>query len=239
MKVERFMKKNAPTILTILGGAGVIVTTITAIKATPKALKIIEEAKEEDKDLSKSDIVKLVWKEYIPTGLCMFGTLTCIFSANYLNKKMQTSLIAAYSLLDKSYKEYIEASEQLYGENAKEKIIGKIAENNCDSSIIQNEDLVTNNEYLFFDFQTLNYFQAKIDDVLKAEKYMNEQLAAVGYVSMFEFYEFLGLESTNIARNIGWSDNGEYKELKFEHQRTVMDDGLECFIIVIDDLSLL
>lgn len=237
MNVERFMKKHAPTILTILGGLGVVGTTITAVKATPKALNIIEESKE-DKDLSKLDIVKMTWKEYIPTGLCMFGTITCIFSANYLNKKTQSSLIAAYSLLDKSYKQYIEASKELYGENAKKEIIGKIAEDNCNSSIIQNENML-DEEYLFFDWQTINYFQAKINDVLKAEKMMNEQLAATGYVSMYDFYDFLGIEAKEGIRNIGWTDNGKFEELKFEHQRTVMDDGLECFVIVIDDLSLL
>ena len=33
---QHFYKKNASTILSCVGGAGVVVTTITAIKATPK-----------------------------------------------------------------------------------------------------------------------------------------------------------------------------------------------------------
>lgn len=238
MNVERFVKKYTPTLLTIIGGMGVTATAVSAVKATPKSLDKINDAKKE-KDLSKTDIIKLVWKDYIPTGLFMLGTWTCIFSANYLNKKTQASLISAYSLLNKSYKEYIEASKDVYGEEAKGKIVGKIAEKNCNSSVIQNEDFINNEECLFFDWQTLNYFQAKIGDVLDAEKKMNEQLAATGYVSMYNFYEFLGLEAKNGVRNIGWTDNGEFKELQFEHQRTVMDDGLECFVIIVDDLQLL
>ncbi len=36
------LSKNSPTILTGLGVAGVLSTTILAIKATPKALKLLE-----------------------------------------------------------------------------------------------------------------------------------------------------------------------------------------------------
>ena len=38
-------EKNSPAILTGLGIAGGITTTVLAVKATPKALKLIEESK--------------------------------------------------------------------------------------------------------------------------------------------------------------------------------------------------
>ena len=44
---RRFLKKNASTILTCVGGVGVVTTSIMAVKATPRALVLIEEAKEE------------------------------------------------------------------------------------------------------------------------------------------------------------------------------------------------
>ena len=36
-KVERFLKKASPTILTCIGAAGVVATAVMAAKATPKA----------------------------------------------------------------------------------------------------------------------------------------------------------------------------------------------------------
>lgn len=166
----------------------------------------------------------------------MLSTIGCIASANYLNKKAQSSLLAAYTLLDKSYKEYVEKSNELYGEDAKDKIISEIAKDNCDSSIIQNEELVINGEHLFFDYQTLRWFNAKIEDVLKAEAFMNEQLAATGYVSMVDFYKYLDLEYDECLSEINWCDNGEYMEIVFYHQRTILEDGMECFIIIADNL---
>lgn len=51
---RQFWHRNAATVLTCLGGIGVVATSVMAIKATPKALKKIEEAKQEKgEDLSK------------------------------------------------------------------------------------------------------------------------------------------------------------------------------------------
>ena len=44
MNARLFVKRNVSTILTGLGCIGVVATTITAVKATPKVLRLIEEA---------------------------------------------------------------------------------------------------------------------------------------------------------------------------------------------------
>lgn len=46
MNARLFVKRNASTILTGLGIIGIAATTITSVKATPKALRLIEEAKQ-------------------------------------------------------------------------------------------------------------------------------------------------------------------------------------------------
>ena len=43
---KRFLRKNASTILTCIGGVGVIATTVMAVKATPKAMQLIKAAEE-------------------------------------------------------------------------------------------------------------------------------------------------------------------------------------------------
>ena len=49
---NRFLNKHSATILTVLGGVGLVLTTITAVKATVRAVKII--------DAVKIDSVKLI-----------------------------------------------------------------------------------------------------------------------------------------------------------------------------------
>ena len=66
--VKTSVSKHSPEILTGIGIAGMITTTVLAVRATPKALKLIEEKKDElsvDK-LKPIDTVKATWKCYIP-----------------------------------------------------------------------------------------------------------------------------------------------------------------------------
>ena len=108
MNARPFVKRNASTILTGLGSiGGVVVTTITAVKATPKALRLIEETeKEKGEKLTKWETVKIASPSYISTaGLCLV-TMACIIGAEILNQKRQASLLSAYILLDRSYKDY-------------------------------------------------------------------------------------------------------------------------------------
>ena len=44
---KRFLRKNGSTILTCVGGVGVVATTVMAVKATPKAIQLIKAAEEE------------------------------------------------------------------------------------------------------------------------------------------------------------------------------------------------
>lgn len=249
------MKKHSSLLLSIISGVGLVTTTTLAIKATPKAIKLIEEEKKKRsktvtktiyaddephvftetiyEDLSISDIIKIAWKPYIPTGISIFSTLVCIFGNTYLNYRIQTSLISAYAILDRSYKEYIDKTKELYGETADKEIKQKIANSNIDSNYIHKED-----KKLFFEFQTMRYFESTIEDVIIAENMLNEELAATGYVSMNDFFRFLHLDPLPYANHIGWCDYGDYHEIEFQHEKIELDDGLECILINMDAWSL-
>ena len=64
------LKKYSPQILTGIGIAGMIATTITAVKATPKALQLIDEREiKENKRLSTTEVIKTTWKCYVPAAV--------------------------------------------------------------------------------------------------------------------------------------------------------------------------
>lgn len=57
---RQFWHRNASTVLTCLGGVGVVVTSVMAVKATPKALEKLENAEQEKgEQLSKWEKVKI------------------------------------------------------------------------------------------------------------------------------------------------------------------------------------
>lgn len=121
--LERFVKKHGATILTYVGVTGVVITSISVAKATPKAMKVLELAKEEKgEELTFLEKVNVAAPAYIPSVLIGAGTITSIIGANLMNKKQQASLMSAYLYLDSTFKEYRAKVNTLYGEEADKEV---------------------------------------------------------------------------------------------------------------------
>ena len=229
-----FVGKNASTILTCMGGMGVITTTILAVKATPKALKLLEKAKEEKRgDLTKTEIVKTAGPSYIPAIASGAATIACIFGANILNKRQQAAIMSAYALLDNSYKEYKKKTIELYGEEANDNVIAEIAKDKYEETDLENED---DGKVLFFDYFSERYFRSTIEDVQRAEYRINRNLVMRDYAYLNEFYEELGIDPIDSGYKYGWSSGTNYERywqqwIDFTHKKFVTDDGLEGYII--------
>lgn len=243
MNARLFMKRNASTILTCLGGIGVVTTTVMAVKATPKALQLIEEAeKEKGEKLTTWETVKTTAPTYIPTVLFGVGTVACIFGANILNKRQQASLMSAYALLDESYKKYRRKVVELYGKETHEEIVNAIAVEKANEVYMHASNLgVDRTQFLeedysdpvlFYDEYGHRYFEAPIEQVILSEYHLNRNYTMRGFALLNEFYEFLGLEQTDYGGEVGWVI--EYNDsfwIDFNHRKVTMDDGLECYII--------
>lgn len=68
--MRQFWHRNASTVLTCLGGAGVVLTSVMSVKATPKVIKLLDEVKEEKgEELTKWEKVKIGTKPYLPAIL--------------------------------------------------------------------------------------------------------------------------------------------------------------------------
>lgn len=231
-----FVSRNASTILTGLGGAGVIVTTVMAIKATPKALQLIEEAKEEKgDDLTKLEVVRVAGLIYVPTILVGVSTVACIFGANVLNKRKQASLASAYALLDSTFKEYRGKFIELYGEEADFKLRSEIAKDKYTGDEISED----NDKQLFYDEFSGRYFESTMADVIKAEHEINRIIVQCCGAYLNDFYELLGIPTTDYGEYLGWASFALVEMywdswLPFTHEKFTFDDGLECIIISMD-----
>lgn len=230
---QHFVKRNASTILTCVGGAGVVATSVMAVKATPKALRLLEQEKEEKGgDLSKLEVVKVAGPVYIPSIVTGITTLACIFSANVLNRRQQAALMSAYALLDSSYKDYKKKVGELYGEDAHVNVVGEIAKDKY-----ADDDIVLDNEMeLFYDEFAGRYFQSTKYKVQRAIYELNRDIHMRGWATLSEFYEYLDVENADGGECLGWSEGGNYEKywqgwVDFNYHKVVMDDGLECTIM--------
>lgn len=158
-----FWKRNGSTILTFVGAAGVIATAVLAAKETPKALRILKDAEEEKgEELTKIETIKTVAPAYIPAAVTCVATIACIFGIDAIGKNQQASIASAYALLDSSYKEYRKKVREIYGDDADERVKDEISKNKYDE-ILPSDDSDTQ---LFMDFNTLQYFEARFEDVV-------------------------------------------------------------------------
>lgn len=236
------ISKVLPTLLSVISVAGTVATAALAIKATPKATEIIrKKAGDNGYPLTKTEVVKTVWKNYIPALGAFLCTTACIVGANISNKRAQASLAAAYALVSKSYNRYQDKVKELFGKDAHDRIISSIAaEKSADTAITAgcvcgnaSLDFGDNEEeVLFYDAFSDRYFRSTVSRVLQAEYHLNRNYVLRGYVSINEFYDFLGISHIDGGDDIGWNGcEGDITWIDFDHHKETLDDGLEVHFI--------
>jgi hypothetical protein len=125
-KTEFFVRKNAPTILTVAGVGGFVATTAFTIRATAKAvdmLPVISKRVQQARDEAKSEEMNekdasvalakayvenaiLISKIYAPTLAIGSASIICVLSAHGMMLKRQASVVALYAAMDASFKAY-------------------------------------------------------------------------------------------------------------------------------------
>lgn len=242
-RVGRQLYRSSPTILTVVASVGVIVTTITAVRATPKAVKLLKEAElEKGENLTKVEIIRVAGPSYIPSALLGISTIVCIFGANALNQKKQASLMSAYVMLIESYKQYRKSAKIVYGEDADDKIHVEMAKDAMVATYdwgyqVYNMDMDSESErLLFYDLSSKKYFRTTMAAVLNAQYHVNRNLAIRGDCSLNEYLSFLGVEGIDGGDDLGWDISYMVEEmdcywLDFDNYKSTLEDGLECIII--------
>lgn len=211
--IRKFASKRSPEILTGIGIAGMITTTILAVRATPKALELIEEQKEEESvdELSSFEVVKVAWKPYIPAMVTCVVSAACLIGASSVNTKRNAALATAYKLSETALSEYREKVVETIGEKKERIVRDKVAEERVKKNpVSKNEVIVTGNgKTLCFDPISGRYFMCSIETIKRAENDLNKQMLhdISGYVSLNEFYDELGLDHTSVGNDLGWNTN--------------------------------
>lgn len=243
MNARLFIKKNAGTILSVMGSIGVVATAITAARAAPKAIKLLDDAREEKgSKLSKMEIAQIGFKTYLPVGLVSAATITCIMSANVLSRNKQANITSAYALLDQSYKDYRRKVIEMYGEETDHKIIEAIAVDRAKevrisaSYMCDNVDLSLDDSsgkpVLWYEEYSKRFFEATLEQILSAEYHLNRNYILRGCATINEMYDFFGLDPVEWGNDLGWEpmDEGEFW-IEFNHFKAKLDDGTEFYIL--------
>lgn len=243
------MKKHSPEILVAVGVVGTVTGAVMACRATLKAGEILDEAKENIEKIHEcealcsekpefndryqtEDVKKDLTAVYMQTGVklaklyapaIVLGTFSigCIVKSNSILNKRNAALAAAYTTVDKGFKEYRQRVVERFGSdmdrelkyNIKAKEIEEtiIDEKGKEKTVTKNVEVVDSNKYSefsrFFDSSS-NCWE---DDAelnlmfLKAQqKYANDLLISRGYLFLNEVYDMLDIPITKAGQVVGW-----------------------------------
>lgn len=205
--IKQSTKKHSPEILTGIGIASMITSTVLAIKATPKAFMILEEKKyEEDLDTIKPvDAVKATWKCYIPTVVTGAAGVMFLVCSNRVSARRNAAIAAAYAISESTLKEYKDKVVETFGEEKEKEVRHAIAQDRIDREPkldeIQNDiwedcpciEILTNTPFMSNEIK-----------LRKALNDLNYKIRNHDYVSLNEWFDMIGIERAGIGDDLGW-----------------------------------
>lgn len=216
--IEKAVKKNAPQILAGLGIAlGLGAVGMTA-KGTVKAVRIVDEMKKDNPEPTKKDIVKAVYKEYIPAAGLTVASIGCVVGSVHISARRIATLGLAYAMSDKNFKEYKDKAKEMLGEKKEEELRGKIAQDYIDRNPPR-EEFIENADgggVMCLDSFTGRYFYSDADTINRVVNELNRLLLNDYYVSYNDYLIELGRHPCKFGDEWGWNvEDGDLIQTEF------------------------
>lgn len=231
--VGTFVSKNRRVISTIIIGASMAATVISAIKDAPKARLAIDDAViDKGEDLTKGETVKVYAKAYWKTAALFIVTLALVAGNEYVESKNFTELATAYMISEKRLTEHKDAVLRVVGEKKAEEIEKDIIRTKMQQPVASNKTFINtgNGTTLFFDEWTGRYFYSDIEKVKRSINEVDRKLRYDDYVSADDFYWEIGLPPSGAGTNMGWS-NTNTKEIDINLGSMLTEDDQPCITI--------
>jgi hypothetical protein len=234
MQARKFAIDNSPSILTTIGIVGTVTTAVLTGKATYSA--VVSEFMDgyetsewqNARDLTPRDRVKRHWKLYIPAVGSGVFTITAIVGANRIGTRRAAGIAAAFTLSEKAYSEYRDKVVEKLGENKERALRDELAQDRVTRTPGGQEVIISGTDVLCFDAYSGRYFRSSMEAMKKAQNDLNVEVINVGYASLTDLYNLLGLAKTSASDEVGWTTD-DLLDMKFS--TTLAENGQPCLAI--------
>lgn len=239
------LKKHSPEILLAAGVVGVVASGVMACKATLKVQEIVEDAKgkidtihevsndpsmaekytEEDskKDLAivyTQTAVKMI-KLYGPSVALGVASLGCMIGSNRILNKRNVALAAAYTAVDKSFKEYRGRVIERFGKQMDKELRYNIKAQEIEEVSVdeKGKEVTKKSTVEVMDPNAYSPYSIVFDDgntgwdpdpeltkyfLIQQQNWANDRLKAKGHLFLNEVYDMLGAKRTKAGAQVGW-----------------------------------
>lgn len=227
----QLVSKNSSTILTTAALVGVGTTVFGVIKATPKAVDILNEKKgamenlnedleaeevteEEFKEHRKQiyiqftkDMIKVWW----PVALTVCGTVAAIIGSHTIDQRKQAALAATLSLTEGKLNDYQDKVKETIGERKEQKVRDAIAQDKVTNNPPVDTEVINTGkgDVLCFDAVSGRYFKCNADYIRSRVNVLNQRLLSEMWISLNDLYYEIGLPTIKIGEDIGWNVNND------------------------------
>lgn len=211
--VRLALSRHSPEILMGMGIAGMITTTVLAVKATPKALQLIDEKKDEleTEVLAPVDVVKATWKCYVPAAISGAVSVACLIGSNSVHARRHAALATAYKLSETAFSEYRDSVVETIGEKKERTVRDKVSEKQVKENPVNKSEIIVTGkgQTLCFDPLSHRYFYSSIDKINRAVNKLNYDINTSPFcndgVTLNDFYSEIGLAGTATGDGLGWT----------------------------------
>ena len=248
-KVGFKLKKHSPEILVVAGVIGTVTSAVMACKATLKVNDVIDETKETietihdcigkglktadgeeyTQEVANKDLtivyIQTGWKFaklYGPAVLLGVASIGCMVGSNQILRKRNIALGAAFTAMDKSFKEYRSRVIEKFGKdldrelrfNTKAEQIEEtvVDENGKESTVTKTIEIVDPNvthsiySVVFCEGNTGWTKNAELNKVflLQQQNYANDKLRLNGVLTLNEVHDMIGAPRTAYGQLAGW-----------------------------------
>lgn len=229
-------QKHGPEILTGVGIAGGVASTILAARATLKLEDVIDRTAadidfaqsnlaDNDAELKRTTLrIKVrgaadIAKLYVPAASIGIASIGCVLGAHGIMKRRNVALIAAYNTLEKSFAAYRKRVVDEFGEQKdsdyrhgvyEDKI--KDEETGKTKTVARIDPNGISQYAKFFDEGNENYQKTRDYNFMflrMQQNWANDKLRIRGNLFLNEVYDALGLPRTKEGAVVGWSMKGD------------------------------
>lgn len=206
--ITRLIIRNKSKLLIYLGLGGMIKTTFDVAMISPKIKENIKNAeKENNKDLTAKEIIKLTWKDVLPIALQASLSSALIIAGDISHTNNAAALATAYSITAQNFNDYKKKIKETLSEEQVKNIDDKLAEDTINKQKSSNVILTGNGKQLCFEYFTEQSFEAdpitirRIFMELFETSYRND-----GIITLADWLYAInaGLRIPDYAYRVGW-----------------------------------
>lgn len=241
--IINILMEHSPEVLTGVGIAGMLTTVVLAVRATPKALDLINDERLDraDRDenfiygstpLPRKDAIRIAWKCYLPAAITGVLSTVCLISASSVNHKRNAALTTACAISESALRTYQDKVVETIGEKREQTVRDAIAKDSVDSRPVVAREVIAaggSGTTLCLDLYSGRYFNSDIETLRRAANDVTSRLMDEMSQSLNDFYEEIGLEGIGAGDEVGWNIDDRKIELVFSSQLT--KNNVPCLVM--------